>query len=225
MKKVEVNTWREWKRWKWTLAKSRKCESEHLKRMKKMKVNTWREWKKWKWTLEENEKGESEHLKRMKKVKTDLPQSPRGSTGGIRDWRKESQKVTWERFLRFFIYKKIELCLAIKSTEKDFWDFSFTRKLNIVLQSSPLRKIFEIFHFQENWILTCNQVHLPVPAGLREDRQGCRAQGGCSSCCRWSGRRDLVMMMLMMTMMVMVMAMMMFMMMTMMITIRLSWRP
>ena len=174
-----------------------------------MKANTWvewkmwREWKSWKWTLEENEKGESEHLKRMKKVKTDLPQSPRGSTGGIRDWRKESQKVTWERFLRFFISKKIEHCLAIKSTEKDFWDFCFPR----------------------NWILTCNQVHLPVPAGLQEDRQGCRAQGGCSSCCRWSGRRDLVMMMLMMTMMVMVMAMMMFMMMTMMMTIRLSWRP
>ena len=173
--------WIEWKRWKWTLDENEKGESEHLKRMKKVKVNTWREWKKSRLTF---------HSLR------EAPQE--GSAIGGRK--------------------------ARKSPEKDFWDFSFPRKLNIVLQSSPLRKIFETFVFQEieYWLASS---HLPVPAGLQEDRQGCRAQGGCSSCCRWSGRRDLVMMMLMMTMMVMVMAMMMFMMMTMMMTIRLSWRP
>ena len=149
MKKVKVNTCKKSKMRKWTLEENEKNESEHLKRMKKVKVNAWREWKRWKWTLEENEKSQdwpstvSERLhRRDPRLEEGKPESHLRKIFEIfhlqENWTLSCNQVHWERFLRFFIYKKIEHCLAIKSTEKDFWDFSFPRKLNIDLQSSPL---------------------------------------------------------------------------------------
>ena len=35
----------------------------------------------------------------MMRMWQNLPQSPRGSTGGMRDWRNESQKVTFEKIV------------------------------------------------------------------------------------------------------------------------------
>ena len=103
-------TWTEL-RWKSRLKQSIKGESQYLsrmknvKRMEKVKVNTWREWKRWKWTLEENEKSQ--------------------------DW----PSTVSERLHR-----------------RD-------PRLEEGKPESHLRKIFEIFHLQENWTLSCNQVH------------------------------------------------------------------
>ena len=40
-------------------------------------------------------------MRMMVRMWEDLPQSPRGSTGGIRDWRKESQNVTFEKTIKY----------------------------------------------------------------------------------------------------------------------------